>query len=109
MDKQLEDKLRNLKIDLLRFLQILAISDAVALDINEISSSTSTSESNLRGVTGTLRRLDFNGESIIIPAGRDDKGRLRWRINETVVSKNVLAKFLEDEILGKEGIKLKSN
>ena len=109
MDKQLEDKLRNLKIDLLRFLHILAISDAVALDINEISSSTSTSENNLRGVTGTLRRLDFNGESIIIPAGRDDKGRLRWRINETVVSKNVLAKFLEEEILGKEGIKLKSN
>jgi len=106
MDKQLQDKLRNLKIDLLSFLNVLAVSDSVALDIGEISFSTSTPENNLRGVVGTLRRLEFSGESIIIPAGRDKDGRLRWKINETVVSKTELAKFLEEEILGKEGIKI---
>lgn len=105
MNNELKDKLRLLKLDLLSFLNVLAISDSIALDIDEISSSTSTPENNLRGIVGTLRRLNLGKEPIIIPAGRDNKGRLRWRINETVVNKNDLAEFLENEILGKDSIR----
>lgn len=107
MDIQLQNKLRLLKIDLLSFLHVLAVSESVALDIDEISSSTNTPEDNLKGIVGTLRRMNLGEEPLIVPAGRDEKGRLRWKINETVVSKNELAKFLEEEILGKEGIKIK--
>ena len=103
----MQNKLRLLKIDLLYFLNTLAVTDSVALDIEEISSATSTSEIDLRGVIGTLRRMKLGDESLIIPAGRDDKGRLRWKINESVVNKRDLAEFLEKEILGKDDLKFK--
>jgi len=106
MDKQFQERLRLLKVDLLSFLHVLAVTDSIALELNEISDSTSTSESDLKGVISTLRRMKFNDESLIIPAGRDNDGRLRWKINESIVRKNVLAKFLEEEILGKEGLKV---
>lgn len=101
MDKQLENKLRLLKLDVLTFLHALSSSDAVALDLEEISTSTTTAESNLKGIISTLLRMKIGEEAIIQPAGRDQKGRLRWKINESVVEKNTLANFLEKEILGK--------
>ncbi len=104
MNKVLKDKLRLLKVDLLRFLLTLSLSKSISLDLNEISQSTNTSESVLSGIIGTLRRLKIDGESIIQPAGRDENGRLRWQIDESVVSKKELAEFLENEILGKEGL-----
>lgn len=107
MDKSLQEKLRLLKLDLLSFLHVLAVSEAVALELNEISTSTSTTETDLKGIISTLRRMKFNDESIIVPAGRDQDGRLRWKINRQVVDKNELAKFLEEEILGKENIKIR--
>lgn len=102
----MQDKLRLLKVDLLSFLHALSVTEAIALELTEISNSTSTSESDLKGQISTLRRMKFNEEPLIVPAGRDNEGRLRWKINETVVSKNVLAKFLEEEILGKEGLQI---
>ncbi len=107
MNKELQNKLRLLKLDLLYFLHTLSVTDCIALDLDEISSSTSTAESDLRGVISTIRRMKLANEPLIIPAGRDDKGRLRWQINESVVNKTELAKFLEEEILGKEDIKIK--
>lgn len=101
MDRQLQDKLRLLKVDLLSFLHALAVTDAIALELNEISDSTSTTESNLKGQISTLRRMKFNDEPLIVPAGRDNDGRLRWKINETLVNKRELALFIETEILGK--------
>lgn len=90
-----------MKLDLLSFLQILAVTNSVAVDFEEISKSIQTSESELKGKISTLRRMKFNGEILIIPAGRDNDGRLRWKLNEKVVEKNELASFLELEILGK--------
>lgn len=107
MDKSLQEKLRLLKLEVLNFLHTLSCTNSIALDLSEISASTSTAESDLRGIISTIRRMEFGNESLIIPAGRDDKGRLRWKINESVVSKSELAKFLEEEILGKEGLKIK--
>lgn len=101
MQKELENKLRNLRIDLLNYLNVIATTDSVAMDLHEISQSTNTSEVDLKGIITTLRRIKVEDESIIQPAGRDHKGRLRWKINESVVEKNTLAKFLEKEILGK--------
>ncbi len=101
MDKQTKDKLRHLRIDLLSFLHTLAVTGAVALELNEISDSTSTAESELKGQISTLRRMKFPDEPIIVPAGRDQDGRLRWKINEEIVNKKELAEFLENEILGK--------
>jgi hypothetical protein len=101
MDKQLQDKLRLLKVDLLTFLHTLAVTDAVALELNEISNSTNTAESDLKGQISTLRRMKYADETLIVPAGRDRDGRLRWKVNEIVVNKKVLALFLEEEILGK--------
>src|SRR3972149_9798852 len=106
MDKQLQEKLRLLKLDLLYFLNVLSVSESFAPDLEEISQSTNTPESDLRGVISTLRRMKFHDEPLIVAAGRDNDGRLRWKINEKVVNKNELAKFLEEEILGKEGIKI---
>ena len=100
MDKILQEKLRLLKLDLLSVLHTLSVSDSIALELNEISDSTSTPESDLKGQLSTLRRMKFNDESLIVPAGRDNDGRLRWKINETVVGKRELALFLEKEILG---------
>lgn len=100
MDKQLENTLRNLKLDLLSFLNVLSVTDAIALELDEISQSTSTAETDLRGIISTLRRIKVDEECIIVPAGRDDRGRLRWKINEKVVNKNDLADFLSSEIFG---------
>lgn len=100
IDKQLTDRLRLFKLDVLSFLHTLAVSDSIAMELSEISNSTSTAEVDLKGIIGTLRRIKFNGDSIIVPAGKDDAGRLRWKINEVVVNKKELANFLENEILG---------
>lgn len=105
MDKELQEKLRNLKVDVLQFLHLLATTDSVALELKEISSSTSTPESNLRGIISTIRRMKIKGKILIQPAGRDSAGRYRWKIDESAVNKSELAKFLETEILGKENIK----
>lgn len=104
MDKQLQNKLRLLKVDVLTVLHSLAMTDSIALKLDEISDSTNTAEVDLKGIISTLRRMKIENESLLQPAGRDASGRLRWKINETVVSKSELAKFLEEEILGKEGL-----
>lgn len=106
MDKQLKEKLRFFKLSSLYILHTLALTDSIALEVNEISNSTNTSEPELKGVITVLRRVKVNEEPLIVPAGRDDEGKLRWRINESVVSKQELAKFLEEEILGKEGLRI---
>lgn len=106
MNKQLEEKLRLLKVDLLYILHTLAITESIALELNEISDSTSTPELELKGSISTLRRMKIGDEILIVPAGRDNNGRLRWKINEKIVDKKELAKFLEKEILGKENIKV---
>lgn len=107
MDDKFKEKLRGLKVDVLRFLLVLCVTKSFALELDEISKSTSTSEPELRGVLGTIRRLKINGKSMIIPAGRDSDGRYRWRIDESVVNKNDLAKFLENEVLGKDSLSFK--
>lgn len=105
MNKQLEERLRLLKIDLLTLLHTLAVTDSIALELNEISNSTSTPEPELKGSISALRRMKIGDETLIVPCGRDDNGRLRWQINEKIVNKKELAKFLEEEILGKENLK----
>lgn len=107
MDEQLKGKLRFFKINLLYILHTLAITDSIALEQSEISDSTSTPESELKGSISVLRRVKINEQSLLMPAGRNDDGKLRWRLNEQVVSKNELAKFLEEEILGKEDLRYK--
>lgn len=109
MDKQLQDKLRLLKLELLSLLHTLAVTDSIALELSEISDSTNTPEPELKGTISALRRMKMDDESLIMPAGRDNNGRLRWKINEKIVNKNELAKFLEEEILGKENIKIDKN
>lgn len=101
MDEQLKAKLRFFKINLLYILHTLATTDSIALEQSEISDSTSTPEPELKGSISVLRRVKVNEQSLLMPAGRNDDGKLRWRLNEQVVSKNELAKFLEEEILGK--------
>jgi hypothetical protein len=76
------------------------------LELKEISQSTNTAEANLSRIISTLRRVKVGNEILIIPAGRDAAGRLRWKINEQAVNKRELAMFLEKEILGKEAIKI---
>jgi hypothetical protein len=101
MNRQFENKLRLLKLDLLVILHTLAVTGSIAMELSEISDSTSTSEPELKGSISSIRRIKIGEENIIIPAGRDKDGRIRWQINEKVVNKKELAKFLEDEILGK--------
>ena len=105
IDKRLEEKLRLLKVGLLTILHTLAVVDSIAMELNEISKSTDTPELELKGSISTLRRIKIGDEILIVPAGRDENGRLRWQINEKVVNKKELAKFLEKEILGKENLK----
>ena len=100
MDKALKDKLRLLKLDSLSLLHVLSVSDSVALELKQISDSTNTSEPDLKGIISSIRRLKIDDESWIVPAGRDNEGRLRWQINQAIIDKKELAKFLEEEILG---------
>lgn len=102
---EFEYQIRLFKLDLIRFLNILAITEAIALDVEEISNSTSTAEVNLKGIIGALRRIRIGDSPIILPAGRDEKGRLRWALNKSVIDKQKLARFLENEILGRERLK----
>lgn len=101
---EFEQQLRYFKIDLLRFLHILSITAEVALEVEEISDSTSTAEANLKGIIGSIRRFRIGDSPVILPAGRDDKGRLRWALNKSVVDKKRLAQFLENEILGRDEV-----
>jgi|GEM_PF-3736652 len=102
MEEELKDKLRLLKLDVLYFLHTLATTKSLAVDLKGISGSTGTAESDLRGVISTLRRMKYKETSLIRPAGRDDRGRLRWQINTSVVDKEKLGIFLEEEVLGKQ-------
>lgn len=104
MNDEFKNRLRLLKVDILRFLLTLSLTKSFALELDEISKSTSTSEPELKGIIGTLRRTKIKDKSLIIPAGRDAEGRIRWKIDEGVVSKKELAEFLENEILGKDSI-----
>jgi len=104
MNKELQEKLRLYKISLLYILHTLAVSEFFALELDKISESTHTAEEDLKGGISALRRIKIGQEFLIMPAGRDEQGRIRWKINENLVSKKDLAKFLEEEILGKEGL-----
>ena len=83
---------------------MLSVSKSFALEIKEMSKSTSTEEPELRGIVSTLRRIKLEDKPLIQPAGRDSDGRLRWKIDESVIDKNELAEFLTSEILGKDSI-----
>lgn len=110
ISEELKNQLRYLKLEILSFLLTLATTDRIALDLSELSTSTSTAEPNLKGIIGTLRRMKVkDGKPLIQPAGRDSQGRLTWKIDETVVSKKDLANFLENEILGKGGWRVKKS
>lgn len=98
-----------MRVSLLWILHTLAVTDSIALELGEISDSTHTAEQDLTGAISALRRIKINEESLILHAGRDDAGRLRWKINEKAVNKIELAKYLEKEILGKEKIKIRDN
>lgn len=104
MTKEIEDKLRLFRLDVLSVLHSLSSTDSIALKLDELSELTGTMETELKGIVSTLRRTKVEEQSLIQPAGRDANGRLRWQINETAVKKNELSKFLEEEILGKEGL-----
>lgn len=104
MTEEFKNKLRLLKVDVLRLLLILCTSKSFALEVDEMSKSTSTSEPELKGIVSTLRRIKISDKPIILPAGRDIDGRLRWKIDEASIDKKELAEFLTNEILGKDSI-----
>lgn len=104
MSDEFRNKLRLLKVEVLRLLLVLCTSKSFALEIEEMSTSTSTSEPELKGIVSTLRRIKLNEKSLILPAGRDSDGRLRWKIDESIIDKNEIADFLTNEILGKDSI-----
>lgn len=105
MKKEIFNKLRYLKVEILNLLLTLSTSEFIALDLKNISNSTSTAEVDLRGIISSVRRLKFNGdETLIMPAGRDSDGRLRWKINTNIINKEELADFLINEIGTKEKI-----
>ena len=107
MDDYIKEKLRKYKLDVLGVLHTLCVVPSVALETEEISKSTGTAETDLRGILSTIRRLKISGEPLIQPAGRDVDGKLRWRINQKAISKDELANFLEDEIIGEDYTKKK--
>ena len=58
-------------------------------------SGSQVSSNELGARLSSIRRFKIDGRSLIEPAGRTDNG-LRWKLNESVVSRTDLAKVLED-------------
>lgn len=102
----IEDKLRRASLNQLQAFFVFIKSPETVVTTSDISDSTSTADQSLGGIISGLSRFKTKEGSLIIPAGRLRDRRLRWRLNEKVITKEKLSELL-DEIFGEEAKKYK--
>lgn len=86
MNSDVETVIRSLELPQLNVLQILVNARNGVSSNQEISSTTFTATATLGALLTPLRRRKINGESLIIPAGKDPDKGTRWQINEKLIS-----------------------
>lgn len=95
-------KIRKCSLEQLDALRVFTLYDPPIVTTKTISESTSTSDQSLGGVISSLSRIKSEtGVALIEPAGSGEDGT-RWRLNETLITKDELEKLVE-ELLG-EGL-----
>ena len=96
MHPKLERKLRKTSLEQLSALLVFAHASNPTVTTAKISDSTSTAENSLGGILSALSRTKIDGESIILPVGKDKNEGLRWRLNMNIAPRDELSKLLED-------------
>ena len=96
MNPKLEKKLRKTTLEQLSALLAFVNAPNVTVTPEKISKSTETSGNYLGGVLSALSRTRIDGQPIIVPAGKDRKEGLRWRLNTAIAPKDELSKLLEE-------------
>lgn len=94
MNSEVETVIRSLELPQLEVLQILANARNGVSSNQEISSTTQTASTILGSLLTPLRRRKINGQTLIIPAGKDPDKGTRWQINEKLVSIDDLRELL---------------
>lgn len=92
-----EEKIRYLSPSQLRVLFLLAKSEKGIIASIPSSGKIGKKGKSLGAVFSSLIRHKFNGQSIIIPWGKDESGRgLRFKLNEKLISKNKLLEIVKE-------------
>lgn len=99
--KNIKEKLGRATLEQLNALRVFTLYSPPVVTIKTVSDCTSTADTSLGGVISSLSRLNVDGKSLIVPAGRDREEGMRWRLNEEVISREDLATQLES-VLGKD-------
>lgn len=94
---QIEEKIRYLSPRQLRVLFLLAKSEKGIISSVSSSKKIGKEGKGLGAVFSSLIRHKFEGQSLIIPWGKDESGRgLRWRLNEKLISKERLLEITKE-------------
>jgi hypothetical protein len=87
---ELETRIRELKIPQLKVLKMLASEGNGISSSKEIADTTSTSSYTLGAMLTPLLRIKNENGSLIIKAGREIDGSVRWQLNNKVISREKL-------------------
>jgi len=94
----IEDKIHRLSQLQLKILLLFTKSDnGIIFHPEKINGKTGKA---LGAIFSSLSRRNIGTGHLILPWGRDEKGKLRWKLNTDIISKVRLEKILK-ELLGK--------
>lgn len=94
MKDNAEELIRKLNLVQLGVLKVIANSSEGVSTNTEIGDTTGTATYRLGAIITPLRRYKVDGESLILPAGRDVDEGTRWQLNEKVIKKDELKRLL---------------
>lgn len=100
----IENKLRRATKGQLLVLNVIAKSpNALATtsemqDIlySQVDDSSSTTNQSVGGTISATSRIKIDGQSLIIPMGKDDQYGIRWQLNENVIEKDKLKEIINE-------------
>lgn len=94
-------KIRKCSLEQLGALRTFTLYDPPIVTTKTVSDSINSSDQqSLGGIISSLSRIKTEQRTLIEPVGRDKDEGMRWRLNESLISKADLEVLL-DELMGK--------
>lgn len=97
--EEIEKRLRKMTIPQLEALKMIAESELGISTTKEIGDTTSTASYRLGAIITSLLKVKTNKGSLLLPAGRDPDGGMRWQLNEEVISREGLKRILVEMLI----------
>lgn len=96
-NQKLAKRVSRLSRNQLRALLVFANAPSGVVESREMAKKLGISGKALGGLFSSLSRNNFQGQSLIIPLGKEEAGRgLRWRLNKQVIDSDRLKTIIEE-------------